>query len=166
MQNPVYYAALKLIGLNFLAYCLKCLWNIYYFIFITVVVLAGADIVFYFEGQDAHSDIRTFGDAIWWSVNYLTTAGSNAYIATTGGKVVGEALMTIGFAVYSILIASVVSFFIKEYAKVSPNDDLLAGIKDQLGLDEVMERLERIEKKLDGKSIIKNTYSFIITKFL
>ena len=124
---------------------------VYYFIFITVVVLAGADIVFYFEGQDAYSDIRTFGDAIWWSVNYLTTAGSSAYIATTGGKVVGVALMTIGFAVYSILIASVVSFFIKEYAKVSPNDDLLAGIKDQLGLDEVMERLERIEKKLDGK---------------
>ena len=129
------------VGLNF----------IYYFIFITVVVLAGADIAFYFEGQDAHSDIRTFGDAVWWSVNYLTTAGSSAYIATTGGKVVGTALMTLGFAIYSILIASVVSFFMKEYAKASPNENLLEGIKDQLGLDDVVERLERIEKKLDEK---------------
>ena len=63
----------------------------------------------------------------------------------------GVALMTIGFAVFSILIATIVSFFMKEHAmKMAPNENgLLEGIKDQLGIDEVMERLERIEKKLN-----------------
>lgn len=129
------------IGLNF----------VYYFVCVGVVVLAGADLVFYFESRSTRSDIHTFGDAIWWSINYVSTSGSSAYIATTGGKIVGTVLMTIGFAVYSILLASMVSFFMKEYAQASPNEDLLAGIKDQLGLDDVVDRLERIERKLDGK---------------
>ena len=129
------------IGLNF----------IYYISFVCVMTLVGADLVFYFEHKDSLSDIRTYVDALWWAVNYITTTGSDRYIATAGGKVVGVILMTFGFASFSVLMASLVSFFMKEYAKVSPNDDLLAGIKDQLGLDEVMDRLERIENKLDGK---------------
>lgn len=129
------------LGLNF----------VYYAVFVLVVTLIGADLVFYFERQNSASDIHTYIDALWWSINYLTTTGSDRYIATAGGKIVGVVLMTVGFAIFSVLIASLVSFFMKEYAKASPNEDLLEGIKDQLGLDEVMERLERIENKLDGK---------------
>ena len=58
--------------------------------------------------------------------------------------------MTIGFAVFSIpLIATIVSFL---YERTCDEDGAererlkLEGIKDQLGIDEVMERLERIEK--------------------
>lgn len=124
---------------------------IYYLVFMVVVALGGADLVFYFENQNKLSDIKTFSDALWWTMNYLTTAGSGANIVTAGGRVVGVALMTIGFAVYSILIASLVSFFMKEYSKASPNDNLLEGIGDQLGIDEIREQLERIEKKLDER---------------
>ena len=38
----------------------------------------------------------------------------------------------------------------KEYGKRGPeNKDLLEGISDQLGIDDVISRLERIEKKID-----------------
>ena len=129
------------LGVNFL----------YYFIFVTVVVLVGADLALFFEQQDPASDIKTFNDSLWWAVNYLTTAGSSTYVATTGGRIVGVALMTIGFAVFSILIATIVSFFMKEHAmKMAPDESgLLEGIKDELGIDEIMSRLERIEKKLN-----------------
>jgi len=127
------------LGINFL----------YYFIFVTVVVFVGADLALFFEQQDPASEIKTFREAAWWSINYLTTAGSDTYVATTGGRMVGVALMTIGFAVFSILIATIVSFFMKERALVAPESNLLEGIKDELGIDEIVERLERIEKKLN-----------------
>ncbi len=129
------------LGINFL----------YYVIFVTVVTLVGADLALFFEQQSPVSEIKTFADATWWAITFLTTAGNNSYVATTGARVVGVALMTIGFAVFSILIATIVSFFMKEHAmKTAPNEDgLLEGIKDELGIDEIMERLERIEKKLN-----------------
>ncbi len=128
------------IGMNFL----------YYFIFVVVIVLVGADLVLFFEQQNPESPINTFREAVWWSLNYLTTTGSAVYdVTTTGGRAVATVLMTIGFAIFSILIASVVSFFMKERAKTSPDQDLLEGIKDQLGLDKITDQLERIEKKLD-----------------
>jgi voltage-gated potassium channel len=129
------------LGVNFL----------YYLIFVIVVVLVGADLALFFEQQDPSSEIKTFRDSAWWAINYLTTAGSGTYVATTGGRMVGVALMTIGFAVFSILIATIVSFFMKEHAtKLAPDEGgLLEGIKDELGIDEIMERLERIERKLN-----------------
>lgn len=127
------------LGINFL----------YYLIFVTVVTLVGADLALFFEQQDPSSGIKTFGDAVWWAINYLTTAGSVTYVATIGGRTVGVALMTIGFAVFSILIASIVSFFMKEHANVAPESNLFEGIKDELGIGEIVERLERIEKKLN-----------------
>lgn len=129
------------LGVNFL----------YYFIFVTIVTLVGADLALFFEQQSSASEIKTFADAIWWAITFLTTAGNNVYVATAGARMVGVALMTIGFAVFSILIATIVSFFMKEHAlKTAPNENgLLEGIKDELGIDEIMERLERIEKKLN-----------------
>src|SRR3989338_317581 len=131
------------IGMNFL----------YYLIFVVVIVLVGADLVLFFEQQDPASRITTFREATWWALNYLTTTGSAVYdVTTTGGRVVGAALMTLGFAIFSILIASVVSFFMREHARTSPDENLLKDIKGHLGLDQVIDQLERIEKKIDRNS--------------
>lgn len=128
-------------GMNFL----------YYLIFVAVVVIGGANLVLFFENQSQTADIRTFDDAAWWAVNTLSTSGAaQVQPVTFGGRVVAMVLMTLGFAIFSILIASVMSFFMKEYGKSGPdNKDLLEGIRDQLGIDDVVSRLERIEKKLD-----------------
>ncbi len=134
-------SALGSLGLNFL----------YYLIFVAIVVLVGADLVLFFEQQHAGATITTFGDAVWWAMLHLTTAGSGHELSpvSSGGKTVGVMLMTIGFALFSILIATLVSFFMKEYSRVVSEKDLLDGIKDQFGVGEILERLERIEKKLD-----------------
>ncbi|MBI1754815.1 hypothetical protein HY250_03290 [Candidatus Azambacteria bacterium] len=135
-------AALGSFGLNFL----------YYLIFVTVVVLAGADLALFFEQQNPQAAIHTFPQAVWWAMNYVTSSGHAMYDVTTfGGRMVGATLMTLGFAVFSILIASLVSFFMREYSRQTKDDDLLEGIKDQLGVDDIVSRLERIERKLDKK---------------
>lgn len=128
-------------GMNFL----------YYLIFVAVVVIGGANLVLFFENQSQTAEIRTFDDAAWWAVNTLSTSGAaQMQPITFGGKAVAMLLMTLGFAIFSILIASVMSFFMKEYGKSGPeNKDLLEGIRDQLGIDDVVSRLERIEKKID-----------------
>lgn len=129
------------LGINFL----------YYFIFVAVVVLVGADLALFFEGQSPLAEITTFNDAAWWAITLLTSTGNDRHIATVGAQIVAVALMTIGFAVYSILIATIVSFYMKEHSmRMAPDEDsLLEGIKGELGIDEVVERLERIEKKLN-----------------
>lgn len=123
----------------------------YYLIFMGVVTIGGANFVIFFENQSQTSELRTFDDALWWTITTLSTSGaSQIQPITLGGKMVAVVLMTIGFAVFSIVIATVMSFFMKEYGKGGPeNKDILEGIKDQLGLDDVISRLERIEKKLD-----------------
>ncbi|MEK7519986.1 MAG: ion transporter [Patescibacteria group bacterium] len=131
--------ALGRLGMNFL----------YYLVFVAIVMLAGANLVLHFEADVPQSDIKSFNDAVWWSLNYLTTTGSSAHIATPAGRAVGAVLMTIGFAVFSVLIASIISFFMREYSVAAPNANLLDGIKDQLGIDEITERLKRIERKID-----------------
>lgn len=122
---------------------------VYYFVFVGIVTLVGADLALFFEQQDPTTELKTFNDSIWWAIAYLTTAGSSTYIATAGGRIVGIALMTVGFAVFSVLIASIVSFFMKEHAQAAPQDGMLEGIKEQLGLEDIVDRLERIEKKLN-----------------
>lgn len=124
---------------------------VYYFAFVAIVTVVGADLALFFEQQNPLSELRTFSDAVWWAAAYLTTAGSEVYVATAGARAVGIALMTIGFGVFSVLVATIASFFMREHNHpVVQEDGMLAGIKGQLGIEDVVARLERIEKKLDA----------------
>lgn len=135
--------ALGSMGLNFL----------YYLIFVAVIAFVGADLALFFELENPASGIRTFGDALWWSVLNLTTSGSGHELTPTtlGARLVGVFLMTLGFAIFSVFIASLVSFFMKEYARRTPDDEetLLEGLKGQMGVEEILLRLDRIEKKME-----------------
>lgn len=123
---------------------------VYYFAFVAIVTVVGADLVLFFEQQNPLSELRTFGDAVWWATAYLTTAGSEVYVSTAGARAVGIALMTIGFGMFSVLVATIASFFMHEHNRPAIQEDgMLAGIKGQLGIQDVIARLDRIEKKLE-----------------
>jgi len=124
----------------------------YYLIAIGIIVFGAADVTLFFESQDPNSNVRTFGDALWLVIGYVTSSGNSRYdVDSLGGKIIGVILMTLGFAIFSILIASLVSIFMREYTQRNKDQDLLEGIKEQLGVDEILTRLERIEKRLDKK---------------
>lgn len=70
------------------------------FIFITVwghaAIITGTIAFYYFE-KDANPKIHTILDTFYWSVSTVTTVGyGDAAPVTTGGKIVGMAMMVLG----------------------------------------------------------------------
>jgi voltage-gated potassium channel len=91
---------------------------LFYFICMILVALLGSEFALFFERGYPQAEILAFPDALWWSINYLTTTGAGTYrVFSLGAKIVGVFLMTFGFAIFSVLVALLVSFFMKENAK-------------------------------------------------
>jgi voltage-gated potassium channel len=84
-------------------------------VILIVAVLVGAYGVQYYEAQQPNATIRTYGDALWWSVNVSSAVGDcDICPKTTGGRVVSTFLMFIGYALFSINIAVITALFKRE----------------------------------------------------
>ena len=78
------------------------------------VVLCSASLVLLFEREDPSSEIRTFGDAIWWSVVTIATVGYGDLVPkTTGGRIVAVGTILGGVGVLSIITATIASAFVE-----------------------------------------------------
>ncbi len=64
--------------------------------------------------QDAHgANITTFGDAIWWACETVTTVGyGDRFPVTTEGRLVAVALMIVGIGFVGAVIASVAAWMV------------------------------------------------------
>ena len=131
---------------------------LYFFIATIVVVLVSADIVLFFERVDPTSNIQTFEDAVWWGFVTFSTLGYGDKVPVTfGGRVMAVFLMTLGFALFSIIVAGAVSFFMhkRRSSAVSVGNIKMSSFvgsgRDPSGTTEILKRLEAIEKKLDKK---------------
>lgn len=75
-------------------------------------IFVGAYGVLYYERQSPNASIVTYEDALWWSVNVSSAVGDcDICPKTTGGRIVSVILMFIGYALFSINIAVIVSVF-------------------------------------------------------
>jgi voltage-gated potassium channel len=91
------------------------------------------------EQQDGKATIKTAEDAIWWSVATITTVGyGDVYPVTTEGRYLAMGLMISGVGMFGVLSGLLASTFI--------------GTKKQNASEnkELLERLRRIEEKIDG----------------
>jgi len=91
------------------------------------------------EQQDPDANIKTAGDAIWWSVTTVTTVGyGDKYPVTAEGRIVAMILMVAGIGLFGILSGLAASFFIgtREHGIIHEENKILA-------------RLERLEEKID-----------------
>jgi voltage-gated potassium channel len=91
------------------------------------------------EQQDPDANIKTAGDAIWWSVTTVTTVGyGDKYPVTAEGRIVAMILMVAGIGLFGILSGLAASFFIgtREHSIILEENKILA-------------RLERLEEKID-----------------
>ncbi len=135
----------KALKLNFL----------YFFIVTIVIILIAADVVLFFERFSPESNITTFEDAVWWGfVTFSTLGYGDRFPVTFGGRVMAILLMTLGFALFSILAANAVSFFMKRGKKdkeEKKEKSLVRKIKKEIKIEEVLKRLESIEEKLNNK---------------
>ncbi|MBI3671671.1 two pore domain potassium channel family protein, partial [Candidatus Azambacteria bacterium] len=121
-----------------------------------VIILVSADLVLYFEKPSPKANITTFEDAIWWGfVTFSTLGYGDKYPVTFGGRAVAVVLMTLGFSLFSIIVAGAVSFFMKRNEKsgvISSTGYDFVDVSGELSkMNSILERLERIEKKIDDK---------------
>ncbi|WP_161890885.1 potassium channel family protein [Pontibacter russatus] len=79
-----------------------------------VVVAAGAAGMYAFE--NGHG-IKTYGEAVWWTVMLLTSIGSDYFPVTPEGRVLCLLLAMYGFAVFGYFTATLATFFIDSDAE-------------------------------------------------
>ncbi len=130
---------------------------LYFFIVTIVIILISADVVLFFERIDPASNIKTFEDAVWWGfVTFSTLGYGDKFPITFGGRIIAIFLMTLGFALFSIIVAGAVSFFMKRGEGISVGNlkmsKFVGGEDEASKMDEILEKLEKIEKKLGEKN--------------
>lgn len=104
-----------------------------------------ASIILRLEGAEG-SAISTPMDAIWWSVVTVTTVGYGDVVpTTTGGRMVGMALMIFGVAYYGVISGLLASWLVD--IEESSHNEL-----EQQQLDRLNHKLDRLERKIDQLS--------------
>ncbi len=69
------------------------------------------------------SNIKSFGDGLWWAVTTVTTVGyGDRYPTTTEGRFLAVLLMIMGISLVGVITASVAAWFVKMSADDSTNN--------------------------------------------
>jgi voltage-gated potassium channel len=60
------------------------------------------------------SNIKNFGDGLWWAVTTVTTVGyGDRFPTTSTGRVLAVCLMLVGISLMGVITASVAAWFVK-----------------------------------------------------
>ena len=121
--------------------------------FATVSALAFALVIFGSLAMlnvetDSGANIKTPGDALWWSLTTITTVGyGDRYPVTAEGRVIAVLLMIAGAALFSTFTAFIATYFMQ--APPAENDKLDALVEEVRALREELERM-RITRPHDA----------------
>ncbi|MFJ1576149.1 potassium channel family protein [Streptomyces sp. NPDC088182] len=122
---------------------------------VVVILLAGSWIIVPFEVSAPHATITSFPLALWWSIETATTVGyGDLYPVTAPGRVIASVVMLAGISVFSIVTASVATWFVGGAARHARQLALAvehaeregrAGVSEETrALHERFDRLERL----------------------
>jgi voltage-gated potassium channel len=68
------------------------------------------------------SNIKTFGDGLWWAITTVTTVGyGDRFPTTTEGRILAVMLMVVGISLVGVITASVASWFVRLSQEESRN---------------------------------------------
>ena len=123
----------------------------------TVIVGVSSWLLWLAERHSAGSNIRGYGDAVWWAMETITTVGYGDHHPTTvAGRLVASGLMVIGVALVGVITATVVTWFFSELdvlrdvrkieAEEERTEESLAQILGELA--RLNERLDRLESSV------------------
>lgn len=102
------------------------------------------------EQNAAGSNIRSFGDALWWSSVTITTVGyGDHYPVTFIGRMVAVGLMIGGIAVLGVITAALASWLIEQVGRQT--EDSEESLEKQLA--EINARLDRLTSLLEETSV-------------
>lgn len=90
------------------------------------------------EQQEQGANIKTAGDAVWWSVTTITTVGyGDKYPVTSEGRCLAMGLMIAGVGFFAASSGLVASAFIGSRQKAIVTEE------------EILERLKKLDEKMD-----------------
>ncbi|MDX9840564.1 MAG: ion transporter [Desulfobulbus sp.] len=124
-----------------------------YVLALTVLVtFTGAAGMYAFENA-APDGLKSYGEALWWTIMVLTTMGSQYWPQTIEGRVLCVFLALYAFAVFGYVTATLATFFIGRDAE---NDEAeLAGTKQLAALREEMIALrEEIRRTTAANTVV------------
>ena len=115
----------------------------FHYVLLTTLVILGVGAVGIFAVEHGENkSIQSLGDALWWAVVTTTTVGyGDVSPVTAEGRMIAVALMIVGIGFIGVLTATITSFFMEQSQPAGPALD-----------EELRQRLERIEAKLDALS--------------
>lgn len=105
---------------------------------VILIVFAGAAAELAFEAHEPASNIRDFGDAIWWAVVTVTTVGyGDRFPVGAAGRGVAVVLMLVGIGLVGAVTATVASYFVEQRqddqtAELEVRLDRIEGMLSQL----------------------------------
>jgi voltage-gated potassium channel len=92
-----------------------------------------------FERGNPDANIASYPDALWWAVTTITTVGyGDRFPMSSAGRAVAVVLMIAGIAMFGVITATIAAYFVEQQAE----EDVASR------LDQIMERLDRIEAGL------------------
>jgi voltage-gated potassium channel len=123
--------SLKMLGQLFLAEKSKSALAVV--ILLGSVLLMASSILILECEQAAHSNIKSAGDALWWSLETITTVGyGDHFPVTKAGRVVGSVLMVFGIALFGMFTASIAGLLINSSGQRNSEIKQLADEVHQL----------------------------------
>ncbi|MFI2613800.1 potassium channel family protein [Streptomyces sp. NPDC018584] len=82
------------------------------------LLMFGSLAVLSVERESPDGNIKTLGDAVWWSFTTMTTVGYGDHAPTTGlGRVLAVGLMLSGIALLGVVTANIAAWFIARFDK-------------------------------------------------
>jgi len=109
-----------------------------------VVVTASTVAVLEFESETPGTNIRSGGDAFWWSIVTMATVGYGDFFpVTVWGRVAAVALMTVGVGIFGVLASYLANLFLPTDVEEEPSDldelqDELAALNSRLAAIEAL----------------------------
>lgn len=98
------------------------------------------------------SNIRNFGDAIWWSAVTITTVGyGDHYPITLIGRLVAVGLMIGGIAVLGVVTAALASWLVEQVGNRTSEASDVAAEDTRAELARVTERLDRLTALMEAQ---------------
>lgn len=80
------------------------------------LLMFGSLAVLSVERESPNGNIKTLGDAVWWSFTTMTTVGYGDHAPTTGlGRVLAVGLMLSGIALLGVVTANIAAWFIARF---------------------------------------------------
>lgn len=99
-----------------------------------VLLLVAASLMFAFE-HDSNGSIDNFGTAMWWAFVTITSVGYGDTVPVTPeGRIVAVFLMILGISLFGFITANIAAYLVEHQGGTS--------------LDDVMEKLESVEREL------------------